>query len=140
VKYWTVHLRPDRPPELLREGFSWGAFFLGPLWLAAHRAWTAAALALAGFLFIGLRTHGLTLAGFWFGEAWLLGLWGHDLCRLSLAARGFLLAHVIAARDPDGAFSRLLAVRPDLAETFDPPEPAKSWWLRWGDRRWGYHG
>jgi hypothetical protein len=135
VKSWTVHLHPERPPELLREGFSWGAFCYGPLWLAAHRAWAAAVFALAGFLFIALRTHGLTLPVLWLAEAWLLGLWGNDLCRLSLAARGFSLAHVIAARDADGAFSRLLAVRPDLAETFHPAEPATRWWPRWGYSR-----
>jgi len=131
VKSWTVHLHPERPPELLREGFSWGAFFTGPLWLAAHRAWTAAALALAGFLLVALRTRGFTLPVLWLGEAWLLGLFGNDLCRLSLAARHYTLAHVIAARDADGALSRLLAVRPDLAETFHPAERAKHWWPSW---------
>lgn len=140
MKSWTVHLHPDRPPELLREGFSWGAFFYGPLWLAAHRAWTAAALALAGFLFLALLVHGLTLPVLWLAEAWLLGLWGNDLCRLSLSARGFSLAHVIAARDADGAFSRLLAVRPDLSEAFDPPAPARNWWPPRGFGRWSYNG
>ncbi len=47
----------------------------------------------------------------------LLGLFGHDLRRWSLARRGFLLAHVVAARDQDEAMARLLAARPDLIET-----------------------
>ena len=34
--------RARRLMLLVREGFAWGALFLGPFWLAAHRAWIAA--------------------------------------------------------------------------------------------------
>ena len=37
---------------LVREGFSWGALLFGPLWLAVHRAWIAAVLALAASVLI----------------------------------------------------------------------------------------
>ena len=53
MKYWTVHLQPEnRPvaPVLVREGFSWGAFLLGPLWLLAHRAWIPAVLVIAAIV------------------------------------------------------------------------------------------
>ena len=52
MTFYTAHLKPDAEPVLVREGFSWGALVFGPLWLAAHRAWLLAALALAGYVLI----------------------------------------------------------------------------------------
>ena len=46
MKIWTVHLRDDAPPVLVREGFSLGRALFGPLWLALHRAWVPAVFAL----------------------------------------------------------------------------------------------
>ena len=48
----------------------------------------------------------------------LLGLLGRDLVRWSLQRRGYRLAHVLAARDEEGALGRLLAVRTDLAARY----------------------
>ncbi len=59
------------------------------------------------------------------GLAWLLGLCGRDLVRWQLALRSYRLVHVLAAPDADGALARLLAVRPDLAGSFFPPESAR---------------
>ena len=53
MRVWTVHLPPPtdragrpsrRSPVLVQEGFSWGAFLFGPLWLLAHRLWLSALL------------------------------------------------------------------------------------------------
>jgi hypothetical protein len=44
VKIYAALLKPDSEPVLVREGFAWGALFFGPLWLAIHRAWIAAAI------------------------------------------------------------------------------------------------
>ena len=118
MKIWTAHLREDRPPELLREGFSWGAFFFGPLWLAAHRAWVPAGLVFAAAvaLAVFLSTPKLLLA--WLLGSWLMGVFGNDLRRWALHVRGYTLTHVVAARDADSAFTRLLTTRPDLAHLF----------------------
>ena len=51
-------LRPGAAPVLVREGFAWGALLFGPLWLAAHRAWIPAALALAAGILILALTSG----------------------------------------------------------------------------------
>ncbi len=56
MRFYTAHIRAGAPPVLVREGFSWGALFFGPLWLAAHRAWVAAALSLAAFVLIIVLT------------------------------------------------------------------------------------
>lgn len=114
MKVWTAHTRPGRPPVLLREGFSvWAALF-GPLWLLAWRAWVPAAMVFAVAALIGLASSGsIRLVLIW-AVAWLLGLCGRDLVRWSLELRGYTLAHVVAARDADSAFARLLGARPDL--------------------------
>ncbi len=54
MSVYTVHLKPDSEPVLVREGFSWLALLFGPLWLALHRAWLAAAFSLAGYVLIAV--------------------------------------------------------------------------------------
>jgi hypothetical protein len=115
VKTWTVHLRPNTTPVLVAEAFSWGAFVFGPLWLAAHRAWIPAVLALAGGVGVGAATKPPLQIVLGLALAWLLGLFGQDLRRWSLTRRGFVLTHVVAGRTADEAVVRLLDQRPELA-------------------------
>jgi hypothetical protein len=119
MKIYTALLKQDAEPVLVREGFAWGALFFGPVWLAAHRAWIAAAISLAAYVLIAALAPGpaTILAG---GLALLLGFTGHDLRRWALEHRGYLLAHVLAAGDRDDAFMRLLVQRPDLAARYRP--------------------
>ena len=44
MKGWTAHVKPGRRPVLVKEGFSWGAFLFGPLWMLSHKAWIPAVL------------------------------------------------------------------------------------------------
>jgi hypothetical protein len=125
VKFWTAHIKPDAEPVLLREGFAWGAFFFGPFWLAAQRAWIPAAIVLAVEVLIPVLARGPVSAAAELGLALFLGLTGRDLCRWSVAQRGYTLAQVLAARDESEALARLLARRPDLARHFMPPEAAR---------------
>lgn len=114
MNIYTAHTKPRRPPVLLREGFAWGGFVFGPLWLLAQGAWIAGVLALCadtlawGLLHDGLRFPALASIG------WLVGLFGQDMRRWSLERRGFHEVHVIAAPDEDTALARLLDRRPDL--------------------------
>jgi hypothetical protein len=124
VKIYTVLLKAGAEPVVLREGFSWGALILGPVWLAAHRAWTAAAISLAGYVLAAVAAPqplGVILAA---GLAMILGLTGNDLRCWALEQRGYLLVHVLAAANRDYAFNRLLTHRPDLATRYWP-EPAR---------------
>jgi len=116
VKLYTAHLKTDADPQLIREGFSWGAGLLGPFWLALHRAWIAAVICLAGFILIAALAPSPLCWILGLGLALLLALIGHDLRRWSLEHRGYLLVHVLAASGHEDAFARLLARRPDLAE------------------------
>ena len=111
MRIYTAHLRPGREPVLVREGFSWGAFLFGPLWLVAYRAWIAAALVVAALLLAGSTAAG-PVAGF--ALFLLLGLFGNDIRRWSLGLGRFELAHVVAGRSREEALLRLLANRADL--------------------------
>lgn len=121
MRFWTGHMRPGAAPVLVREGFSWGALLFGPFWLAAHRAWISAALALAASILILTLTKGVTASALLLAlEVWL-GLCGRDLCRWSMRRRGFMPFEVIAARNEAEALARLLERRPGLAGIFLPP-------------------
>jgi hypothetical protein len=116
MRVYTAMTRPGTPPELVPEGFCWAALVFGPLWLARQGAWAFAALGLV----LGVAVGVWAPAWCWPVLPVLYGLFGHDLRRAALALRGFTLAHVIAGRDFDTAFGRLLAARPDLAGEFAP--------------------
>jgi hypothetical protein len=112
-------------PILLREGFSWGALILGPLWLAAQRAWIAAAIALAAEILIVVLVPDPFAIVLQLGLALFLGLTGRDLCCWAVENRGYTLVQVLAARDEADALRCLLGRRPDLARHFMPPEAAR---------------
>jgi hypothetical protein len=125
LTFWTAHVRHGAAPVLVPEGFSWAALVFGPLWLALHRAWIPAVLALAaGVLILALAKDGLADA-LLAALVLLLGLSGHDLHRWSLDHRGYLLAQVVAGRNELEALERLLTRRPDLRGNFLPPEQAR---------------
>lgn len=118
MKVYTAHLRPGTVPHLIREGFSLGAFLFGPLWLFAHRAWIAGVIALAvliGLMVLASAMTGSAPALLLLAYAALLGFNGRDLLRWSLARHGFDEAHVVAGRDAEAAYGRLLARDPSLA-------------------------
>jgi len=110
---------------LVREGFSWGAFLLGPLWLAMHRAWIPAALVLAGGILIVVLLPFGVAAVTMSALAVVLGLSGQDCRRWSMDRRGFMLSQVIAARSEPEALGVLLTRRPDLVGSFLPPRAAR---------------
>ncbi len=116
MRAYTAHVRPESPPVLVREGFSWGALAFGPLWLLAHKAWIPAVI------YVAVVVAAVALAPPAIGAAigWALvllsGLLGWDLARWSLARRGYTMAAAVAAPDDDYAYARLLAHRPELRE------------------------
>ena len=123
MRIYTALLKNDAEPVLMREGFAWGALFFGPVWLAAHRAWIAAAITLAAYVLIAVFAPTPAAMILTAGLALILGFTGQDLRRWALEWRGYLLVHVLTAINRDDAFMRLMALRPDLAARYRP-EPA----------------
>jgi len=127
MRSWTVHLPPGaarasvpatgaavrHAPRLIPEGFSFWAFLFGPFWLLRHRAILAGLAVLAVLIALSFVPEPYGVAG---GVSLhlLLGLHGHDLRRWTLVRRGWTLAHVVQARDADGALVRLIQAEPRL--------------------------
>ncbi|HEY0185239.1 MAG TPA: DUF2628 domain-containing protein [Rhodopila sp.] len=120
MRIYTALQKADAEPVLVNEGFSWGALIFGPFWLAAHRSWIAAAISLAAYVLIAVFAPEPAAVILVVGLAVILGLTGNDLRRWALEHRGYLLVHVLVARDPDEAWLRLLTHRPDLATRLRP--------------------
>ena len=109
MRMYTVHLRPFRPGEdpdvvLVKEGFSWLAFFAAPLWALWQRQWLGllAYAVLAGMVAALVEFAELTPVAEVLVEgtvAWLVGLNAHDWQRWRLDRAGYRLAAVVAARD-----------------------------------------
>ena len=118
MRTYTAHLKPGRPPILVRESWSWGAALFGPLWLLANRAWIPAIIDLAAIVVIAALVPDRLQFPALLGLALLLGLLGRDLVRWSLERRGYFLTHVLAARDEEGALGRLLTARTDLVQSY----------------------
>lgn len=115
MRAYTAHIKPNRVPVLIREGWSWAGFLFGPLWLLMVRAWIPAVLEIAVLvLVLGLAPQ---LAWPALGVAALLnGLLGRDAVRWTLQRRGYALDHVVLAPNHDAASLRLFTARPDLID------------------------
>ena len=115
MRVYTVHdpapptARPA-PPRLVQEGFSWSAFLLGPLWLAAKGLW----LPLFGWLLL-FAAAALLPAPWRFPAGILLALmtgWhAHDTERWHMARRGRPVSGVVVGRDEEDAILRLGTIR-----------------------------
>ncbi|MER9424364.1 DUF2628 domain-containing protein [Mesorhizobium sp. M0317] len=110
----------------VRDGFSWLAFLVAPLWLAWHRLWIEAALA---FVALGL----ISVLGQWLGLDWAgsglsllvslyIGLEGQGLRTAALRRRGWHEWGVIEADNPDDADIRQTLDAEALA---DEPAPLR---------------
>ncbi len=140
---FTLHLpgeaRPGDPAaleeaELVKDAFSWGAFFFTFLWFFAHRLWLAGlgvlvlVFAFGGLLEV-LNVHPTagTLAAILLQV--LIGLEANSLRRWTLARHGRPAIDAVTAADEDEAevkaFARWLGQRP--APTRNPaPAPVLS--------------
>jgi hypothetical protein len=125
MRLYTVHVRrhgsdADSDLVLIKEGFCWPAFFLGPLWALGHRLWLAAPVLLVAGLALGgvgmaLGLDGLSQGAVSLGFAAIVGFVANDLRRRRLARRHFTLAAVVSAAGREAAEWRFLDGQPALA-------------------------
>ncbi len=116
----------DRPPSLVRDGFSWWALILGWLVLLRPGSWL---VAMPG-------GHGLAAdrpspapesPAAWAllpGLHLAIALFAADWRRWELGLAGLVPGPIVAARDPDAALLRLLDLRPDLLLASQAPGTA----------------
>ena len=125
MRHYTVHLRrhgldPDRDLVLVKEGFSWPAFFFSVLWALWHRLWLVAGIfflvQLAMSLILAVWTPDPVAAiGMSVGTALILAYAANDLWRWALERLGFVETAVVAADSRDDAERRFLDGEPALA-------------------------
>ena len=110
LKRYETASEPDRC-VLVRDGFSFWAFLLGPLWMLRHRMWLVllgyvlAAAAIGAALHFAHVSAGTTLfAGA--AIAFLIGMEAGTLRRFTLGRRRFSHVGVVVADDRDLAERR----------------------------------
>ena len=127
---YTVHVssRPDARSDALeravfvRDGWNWGAFTFGPLWLLWHRHWITGMIMLAitvamlaGMAVLPVSEGAKVAAVLLVSILW--GLEGSSLRRFALARAGFAEEGLVAGGDLDALEQRF------FAETTVPPPP-----------------
>jgi len=129
---YTVHLAPapssPAEAEVIREGFSWGAFVFGFLWLLYRRLWSwAIAYLIAAFALSTVAE----LLGFdpaielalMLAVALIVGFWGNDWRRAALERQGWRFVGVVHESGREAAerrffdhwFARVQAQGPEAA-------------------------
>src|SRR5689334_24749900 len=119
MSVYTVHQAPTRADTasaaerfvFVRDGFSWWAFLLTPLWMLRHRLWLALAIYLlvTVALDVGLRALGasmLTLVVASLLISVLVGLEAGTLRRFKLARRHWRNIGVVTGDDVEDAERR----------------------------------
>ena len=106
-RVYSVHVRAwstsaDRDAVVVREGFSWGAFFFSVLWALWHGLWFAALIIFGVTAVLGLASDALGLdpltdAAVGLGLALLIGCEANDWRRSALERRGYVTAGFVAA-------------------------------------------
>jgi Protein of unknown function (DUF2628) len=125
MRVYTVHMhRPALDPEedirLVKEGFSWPAFFFSFVWALWCRLWLVAAGLLTLELAVGavlsfLNGDWWTQAALSLGTAVLIGVFANDLKRWTLFRRNYLEVAVVTGSGIDAAERRFWDQRPQLA-------------------------
>ena len=100
-------------PELVKEGFSWPAFFFGFLWSLTQKMWLVSAALLfvatgLGVAFEAMGVDEITTSIVFFAVAVLVGMFANDWKRASLQRRGYHADGVVTAANLETALRRYL--------------------------------
>ncbi len=96
---------------LVKEGFSWPALLLGPLWSLYRRLWAATLVWFAALVLLTSASYLWPAADDWFGGAWTgfglrFGGEANDRRRRKLARRGWREAGIVGGSGQDAAVRR----------------------------------
>jgi hypothetical protein len=125
MRVYTVHMRrpaldPEADIRLVKEGFSWPAFFFSFVWALWCRLWLVAAGLLILEVAVGavlsfLNDDWGTQAAVSLGTAVLIGVFANDLKRWTLFRRNYSEVAVVTGSGIDAAERRFWDQRPQLA-------------------------
>jgi Protein of unknown function (DUF2628) len=106
VKVYSIYANPGEPESAIavKDGFSWFAFFLAPLWALYHRMWVAAILLfLINAAFMGLADAKIANPEIWSVMHMIVmlicGFEGNGWLEKNLVKRGFELKDIIMSPD-----------------------------------------
>jgi len=127
MRVFTVHIRRhgldlDRDIAVVKEGFSWPAFLVGPLWALWHRHWLAAlvlmamSLAIAGLTEL-LAANAAAKTALSLGWSVFIGMFANDLRRALLERLGFTEVGIAAGRRAEDALLGFLQENGVLSNT-----------------------
>lgn len=120
TRIYTVHLLDNADPVLVKQGFSWPAFFLAVPWALFHRMWWVAAafvilqIALAA-IFVAAGLSELQQGIVTLVVAIAIAAAADELRRYALNRRGYDFVDVVVEENRERALRRFLEVRPELA-------------------------
>ena len=120
MKTYTLHLPSDAQAGdrdaferavLVKDGFSWGAFFFTFLWFFVHRLWLAGLAVMVALFAVGFLLRGLELTATSATIAQILihtliGLEANSLRRWTLERRGQPTLDVVTGHDSDEAAAK----------------------------------
>ena len=123
TRLYTVHLLEDASDDglvLVKEGFSWPAFFMAIPWALFHRMWWVAGafMVLQIAMAIVFKVTAMAQAGQGvasFALALAIGFAADELRRNALTRRGYSLKDVVVEQNTDRATQRFLDACPELA-------------------------
>lgn len=132
LRVYTVHLPPasanDGAPILVKEGFSWPAFVLGPIWTLWQRLWLVSTFLIAFYIALGagldaLALDEITKSLISLTVHVLIGLSAADWRRAGLRRRGYAEVGVVSGPDLESALRRFLDLRAVDGSSTLPPGP-----------------
>ncbi len=119
MKTYTVHLNPADPkPEniiLVKEGFSWLAFFLGMLFTLYHRMWLLSFILIILDVVLSILmakeiiTNEIIIYCISFGIKLLLASNYHDFYRHKLSKKGYIFQGIASGKNEDEAYYKFVA-------------------------------
>jgi hypothetical protein len=125
MRIYTLHqpkdLAKDRAAEVVpvKEGFSWPAFIVSPLWALWHRLWFwavgfVAANILLGWALAAAGGNEFVTSTASFALALIIGWTANDLRRRKLRKQGFEECAALVADNKETAVARFLMAEPSV--------------------------
>jgi hypothetical protein len=111
---YTVHDRPDAPPAVVADRFSWSAALFGPVYALLHGLWLMLLVWVVGIVIVAGATFYLgddAGTGLYIVLALYLGFEAPAFRRGKLGRRGYAYRSEIVARDEDLALSQVLSAK-----------------------------
>ncbi len=118
VKIYTAQILPwsaslDGEVVLIKEGFNWAGFLLGPFWALWHGMWKTMIITILILTIIPIVGNALHLTSylpiiFQFQVLLFMGMWANDFRRAALFQSGYVECAVIAGRNKNEAEHRYL--------------------------------